>query len=58
MPPKEVDDAHFEVDLRVQIVSHPPDHFCIQNRRFPRLSGVGGSPPGHSFLANLTNEVA
>jgi hypothetical protein len=32
--------------------SRAPDHFCIQNRRFSRLSGVGGSQPGHNFLGN------
>ena len=39
----------------VQIVSRLPDQFCIQNRRFPRLSGVGGSQPGHNFLGNYRN---
>jgi hypothetical protein len=28
------------------------------NPQFRTLSGVDGSPSGHSFLANLTNEVA
>ena len=55
MGPDEVEDASGEFDLGVQIVSRPPDHFRIQNRRFLRLPGVDGSQPGHNFLGNYRN---
>src|SRR5713101_8742237 len=45
MPPKEVDDAPCEVDLRVQIVSRPPDHFRVQTGVSRTLSGVAGAQP-------------
>src|SRR5713101_5549211 len=37
IPPNKVEDTSCELNGGVQIVSPPPDHFCIRN---PRFSGV------------------
>ncbi len=29
--------------------------FCIQNPRFPGLSGVDGAQPGHNFVEDYRN---
>jgi hypothetical protein len=58
MGPHEAKDPFRELDLGVQIVSRPPDHFRIQNWRFPMWFGVSFTPPYHNFLqSNETGAV-
>lgn len=42
----------------VQIVSRPPDHFRIQNRRFQSLSRVSRTHPYHNFVRSNQTEAA
>ena len=50
-------DARVELSRPVQIVSRPPDHFCIRNRRFQSSAGVSGTQPYHNFLRSNETEA-
>jgi len=49
---EELHHSRAPTSLTVQIVSPPPDQFCIQNRRFRASSGADGAQPGHGFAQN------
>jgi len=45
-------------ELCGEITHLAPDHFCIQNRQFPSLSGVSGTQLDHNFLRSNQTEAA